>query len=91
MDNVDDRQVAQQLLAVVAPGDETIAGWIRAGESILAVATLVELAAQRRKPLPDELRAAVQALVDEDTFDADERREVVEDLTTLAHLTPSRT
>lgn len=91
MNNVDDRQVAEQLLAVVAPGDEAIEGWIRAGESIPAVATLVELAAQRRKRLPDDLRTAVQALVDADTFDADERREVVEDLAKLAHLTRSRT
>lgn len=90
MNNVDDKQVAQQLLAAVAPGDETIAGWIRAGESILAVATLIELAAQQRKSLPDDLRVAVQVLVDEDTFDAEERREVIEDLATLAHLTVSR-
>ncbi len=88
MNNMDDKQVAERLLAVVAPGDETIAGWIRAGESILAVATLIEVAAQNRKPIPDELRAAVQTLVDEDTFDADERREVVEDLATIRDLAP---
>ena len=52
-----------------------IVGWIRAGESILAVAKLIELAAQNRKPIRDDLRVAVQTLVDEDTFDADERRE----------------
>lgn len=88
MNNMDDKQVAEQLLAVIAPGDETIAGWIRAGESILAVATLIELAAQNRKPIPDDLRVAVQTLVDEDTFDADERREVVEDLATIRDLAP---
>jgi hypothetical protein len=50
------------------------------------------LAAQDRKPVPDELRVAVQALVvDDDTFDADERRAVVEDLATLANQTPSHT
>jgi hypothetical protein len=90
MNNMHDKQVAEQLLAVIAPHDETIAGWIRAGESILAVATLVELAAQNRKPIPDDLHVAVQALVDEDTFDADERREVVEDLATLKDLAPFR-
>ncbi len=76
---------------VVAAGDDVIDGWIRAGESIPAVVTLIELAAQNRKPIPDELRVAVQALVDEGTFDADERRAVVEDLATLANQTPSHT
>jgi hypothetical protein len=88
MNNMHDKQVAEQLLALIAPGDETIAGWIRAGESILAVATLIELAAQNRKPIPDDLRVAVQALVDEDAFDADEDREVVEDLATIKDLAP---
>jgi hypothetical protein len=91
MKGVHEEQVAERLLAVVAPGDEVITGWIRAGESIPAVVTLIEMAAQNCKPIPDELRAAVQALVDEDTFDTDERREVVEDLATLANLAPSRT
>jgi hypothetical protein len=90
MENVDDKQVAERLLAVVSPGDEAITGWIRAGESIPAVVTLIEMAAQNRKRIPDELRRAVQALVDEDTFDIDERREVVEDLATLAQVAPSR-
>jgi hypothetical protein len=58
---VDDNQVAKRLLAVVAPGDDVVVGLIRAGESIPAVVVLIELAAQNRKPIPDELRNAVQA------------------------------
>jgi hypothetical protein len=91
MGDVDDRQVAERLLKVVAPGDGVIRGWIRAGESIPAVVTLIEMAAQNHKPIPDELRVAVRDLVDEGTFDYDEQREVVEDLATLANQTPSHT
>jgi hypothetical protein len=91
MDKVDERQVAERLLAVVDAGDDVIGGWIRAGESIPAIVTLLELAVQNHKPIPNELRIAVQALVDEGTFDADERREVAEDLATLANQTPSHT
>ncbi len=91
MRNVDDKQIAERLVAIITPGDDSITGMIRAGEEIAAVVTLVEMAAQARKPIPEELRAAVQAMVDEDAFDAEERRTVVEDLATLADLTPSRT
>lgn len=91
MGNVDDKQIAERLMAIVTPGDDSIIGMIHAGEEILAVVTLVEIAAQARKPIPDELRAAVQVMVDEDAFDTDERRIVVEDLATLADLTTSPT
>ena len=91
MRNVDDKQIAERLVAIITPGDDSIAGMIRAGEEIAAVVTLVEMAAQARKPIPEELRAAVQAMVDQDAFDAEERCTVVEDLATLADLTPSRT
>lgn len=91
MRNVDDKQIAERLVAIITPGDDSITGMIRAGEDIAAVVTLVEMAAQARQPIPEALRAAVQAMVDEDAFDAEERRTVVEDLATLADLTPSRT
>lgn len=91
MKKVDDKQIAEQLMAIVAPGDDSISGMIRAGEEIPAVVTLVEMAAQARKPIPAELRAAVQAMVDDDAFDAEEQRTVVDDLATLADLTPSHT
>lgn len=91
MRNMDDKQVAEQLMAIVTPGDESIIGMIRAGEEISAVVTLVDMAAQASKPIPGKLRAAVQAMVDEDAFDADERRSVVEDLAALADLATSHT
>jgi hypothetical protein len=90
MRNVRDKKVAERLMAIITPGDDSITGMIRAGEEIPAVVTLVEMAAQARKPIPDELRSAVQCMVDEDAFDAEERCTVVEDLATLAHLAASR-
>lgn len=91
MGNVDDKQIAERLMAIVTPGDDSIIGMIRAGEEIPAVVTLVEMAAQARKPIPDDRRAAVHAMVDEDAFDTDERRTIVEDLAVLADLAPSHT
>lgn len=90
MSKVNDKQIAERLMAIVTPSDDSITGMIRAGEEISAVVTLVEMAAQARKPLPDELCAAIQAMVVEDAFDAEERRAVVADLATLAELAPSR-
>ncbi|BBU24321.1 Uncharacterised protein [Mycobacterium xenopi] len=44
-----------------------------------------------RAAKPGELHAAVQAMVDDDAFDTDERCTVIEDLAILADLAPSHT
>ena len=50
MRNVDDKQIAERLVAIITPGDDSITGMIRAGEDIAAVVTLVEMAAKCVSP-----------------------------------------
>jgi hypothetical protein len=86
--NVTDQELANQLLELVAPGDDVLGGLANTSDAIAAVIDLVEMAAIDRIALPRELLDAVRDMADEGGggMDDDDIAALREDLTTLSPL-----
>ncbi|MCV7285345.1 hypothetical protein H7J87_08390 [Mycolicibacterium wolinskyi] len=80
---MDDGRLAAELQEMIAPGDAMISRMLAAGEHLPAIVTLVEVGVEDRVAVPARHLDAVQALIDDGAFDADDRRSVAGDLSEL--------
>jgi hypothetical protein len=83
---MDDDRLATDLLNVIAPGDAMVRRMIAVGEPVLAVATLLEMAVERRQRVPQGLIDEMQTLVDDGALDDDDTLGAREDLAMLSGL-----
>jgi hypothetical protein len=85
-----DHELAEQLLAVVAPtGDAVLEDAMRAGEDVAAIIDLVEQAAIHGKRLPPELLVAVDSFADDPALADDDVAAIREDLARLRAVSPA--
>lgn len=86
MRDMTDHDLAQRLLAVVGSVGDGARSAIAAGEDVIAIAELVELAATNHIAVPNDLLFAVRQLADEgaSSLDADDIAALHEDIGTLA-------
>lgn len=86
MRDMTDHELAERLLAVVGSAGDGIRSAVTAGEDLIAIAELTELAAIQGITVPIELLAAVRAVAGEgptSSLDADDIGALWEDIATL--------
>lgn len=84
-----DHELAQQLLAAIGPAGESVRSAITAGEDLIAIAELAELAAAEAVSLPADLLAEVGTRVRDgptSALDADDIAYLNEDLSILERI-----
>ena len=81
-----DCELAEQLFAVIKPDGFGIKSAVSAGEYVAAVIDLVEQAALKSIPLPQNLMDAVAEFADDPALDPDDIAAIREDLATIAAL-----
>ncbi|OQZ92208.1 MULTISPECIES: hypothetical protein [Mycolicibacter] len=81
-----DHELAEQLFAAVKPEGFGIKSAVSAGEYVAAIIDLVEQAALRSIPLPQNLADAVAEFADDPTLDPDDIAAIREDLATITAL-----